>query len=347
MRSPRELADLHRDMEQSPDLATRVRYLSGLLRIGRLTQQQLELAAYLGHEESRIVTGCKVALPVKVEQVENWVHGLKPFVSLLKTAPFVFIIDEFLVRPAVERGARETLNWRAWDDWDPTHWRQSRFLRGGLRTLIETLELPFRLLQHALWPLCFRGEFALPIHVFQETYAKEIGGSTLELVVGDLTLIHSDILVNSASRNLAHIYGGFVNNTIHRAGGEQIRVDCEALGHCDTGDAKLSGPGRFFVQSIAHTVAPSPSFDNEDDDVLLAAAHRRCLELALEQKARSIAFPALGCGARGFPIREAAPIAMESVVQFLKQQRGPKRVIYCLTTRDDFSVFQSALNTLI
>ncbi|MDF1667593.1 MAG: macro domain-containing protein [Planctomycetota bacterium] len=328
MKSPRELADLYRDMEQSPDLATRVRYLSGLLRIGRLTQLQLELAAYLGHEECQIVTGLKVDLPIKTDLIESWVHGLKPFAGLLKTAPFVFVTEEFLIRPASERGIRETLNWRAWEHWDPTKWRNSRFLRGGLRTIAENLELPFRLLQHALWPLCFRGEFRLPIHVFQETYSKEINGATLELVVGDLTLIHSDILVNSASRNLAHIYGGFVNNTIHRAGGEAIRIDCESLGHCDTGDAKRSDPGRFFIKSIVHTVAPSPSFDNEDDDVLLAKAHRSCLEL------------------RGYPIREAAPIAMESVVQFLKGQGKPERVIYCLTTIDDFSVFKTALDKL-
>lgn len=346
MRSSKELADLHRDMEQSPDLGTRVRYLSALLRVGRLTQQQLELAAYLGHEEAQIVTGLKVDLPVKGDLVEAWVHGLTPFISLLKVAPLVFVAEEFLVRPASDRGMRETLNWRAWDDWDPTKWRNSRFSGGGLQSLIENLDLPFRLLQHALWPLCFGDEFPLPIHVFEESYSRAINGSTLELVVGDLTLIHSDILVNSASRNLAHIYGGFVNNTIHRAGGGQIRIDCEALGHCDTGDAKLSGPGRFFIKSIVHTVAPSPSFDNEDDDELLAKAHQSCLELARDQKARSMAFPALGCGARGFPIREAAPIAMKTIASFLKEMGEPKRVVYCLTTKDDFSVFKSALDQL-
>lgn len=346
MVSTEDLAGIYRDMEQSPDLEARVRYLSALLRVGRLTQQQLELAAYLGHEESQIVTGTMRPLPASPELIEDWIRGLKPFVNLLRNAPFVFITEEFLVRPALERGIREVLTWRAWANWDPHQWRCSRFLRGGLRSLVDKLDLPLRLLQHALLPLCLGSEFPRPIHVFEESMVRNIHGTQLELVVGDLTLIHSDIIVNSASRNLAHIYGGFVNNTIHRAGGDEIRKECEGLGHCDTGEAKRSGPGRFFVKSIIHAVAPSPSFDNQDDESLLAQAHESCLKLANEEKARSIAFPALGCGARGFPVHEAATIAMNSVVQFLKKNGKPERVLYCLTSKDDYLAFEKALDRI-
>ena len=136
----------------------------------------------------------------------------------------------------------------------------------------------------------------------------------IELVLGDLTKQDVDAVVNAANSSL--LGGGGVEGAIHRAGGPDILTECRLLGGCDTGDAKATTAGRLPARWVIHAVGPVWRGGEEGEAELLASAHRRSLEVALELGARSVAFPAISCGAYGYPAELAAPVAVAAVTPF-------------------------------
>ncbi len=130
----------------------------------------------------------------------------------------------------------------------------------------------------------------------------------IEFVLGDLTTQEVDAVVNAANTSL--LGGGGVDGAIHRAGGPEILAECRLLGGCDTGDAKATTAGRLPARWVVHAVGPVWRGGTEGEPELLASAHRRSLEVARELGARTVAFPAISCGAYGYPAELAAPLAV-------------------------------------
>jgi len=143
-----------------------------------------------------------------------------------------------------------------------------------------------------------------------------IGSATLELVQGDITQQDVDAIVNAANSGLAG--GGGVDGAIHRAGGPTIMQECRTIGGCPTGEARITSGGNLMARYVIHTVGPIYRNGVSGEDILLANAYRNSLKLAIKYSISSIAFPGLSTGAYRFPVRDAAKIALTTVIEFLK-----------------------------
>ncbi len=145
----------------------------------------------------------------------------------------------------------------------------------------------------------------------------QLNERTVELVVGDITRQEVDAIVNAANSRLAG--GGGVDGAIHRAGGPGIirETDEKYPQGCPTGSAVLTGAGNLSAKYVLHAVGPVWRDGKHGEPQLLAGAHRRCLELAVEHQCRSIAFPAISTGVYGYPVPLAARVALSEVIRFL------------------------------
>ena len=137
----------------------------------------------------------------------------------------------------------------------------------------------------------------------------------IELVVGDITEQRVDVIVNAANPTL--LGGGGVDGAIHRAGGPRILEECSALDGCEPGGVKATGAGNLPARHVLHAVGPVWQGGGRGEDELLAACHRRAVELAAELGARTVAFPAISTGAYGFPAERAAPVAIDGTLAAL------------------------------
>ncbi len=173
-----------------------------------------------------------------------------------------------------------------------------------------------------------------------------IQGQTLELVEGDLTQQEVDAIVNAANRHLAG--GGGVDGAIHRRGGPSImdETDRRYPNGCPTGSAVISGAGQLPAKFVIHAVGPVWNGGNSGEAELLAGAHRRCLELAVEHNCRSLAFPAISTGVYGYPLDRASRVALQTVIDFLRQRGQPELVRFVLFGPAALQAFQTALGEL-
>ncbi|GAB4317320.1 MAG: O-acetyl-ADP-ribose deacetylase [Candidatus Zixiibacteriota bacterium] len=143
-----------------------------------------------------------------------------------------------------------------------------------------------------------------------------VGETRLEIVRGDITNEATDAIVNAANANLAG--GGGVDGAIHRAGGPEIMKECRAIGRCPTGNAVRTTGGRLKAKWVIHAVGPIYTGLREDAEQL-ASAYRESLKRAMEAGARTVAFPSISTGAYGYPIKDAAPIAIDTVTRVVKE----------------------------
>ena len=165
-----------------------------------------------------------------------------------------------------------------------------------------------------------------------------VNNTRIEIVQGDITKEHVDAIVNAANSRLAG--GGGVDGAIHRAGGPAIMAECRMLGGCETGDAKITTGGNLPAKHAIHAVGPIYHGGAKGEAEFLASCYRRSLEIAVQNKLKSVAFAAISCGIYGYPVPEAACIALSTVKTFVESHPQIELVRFVLFSDDVLQTFR-------
>ena len=173
----------------------------------------------------------------------------------------------------------------------------------------------------------------------------KIGKAVLELLQGDITEQDTDAIVNAANRSL--LGGGGVDGAIHRAAGPQLLAECRTLGGCETGDAKITKGYRLKARHVIHTVGPIYHSADKKAPEQLASCYRRSLEVAGANRLKSVAFPSISTGAYGYPLEEAAPIALKTVMDYLKGHPDIQLARFVLFGKEAYQAYEKALKDLL
>jgi O-acetyl-ADP-ribose deacetylase len=165
--------------------------------------------------------------------------------------------------------------------------------------------------------------------------------SKIDIVRGDITKLDVDAIVNAANTTL--LGGGGVDGAIHRAAGPELLAECRTLGGCKPGEAKLTRGYRLPARFVIHTVGPLWHGGKGDEPETLANCYRNSLQLAVENEIKTIAFPAISCGAYGYPIPEAAQAALKTARDFLATDDNIDKVAFVLWGEDIYDAYRRLL----
>jgi O-acetyl-ADP-ribose deacetylase len=163
-----------------------------------------------------------------------------------------------------------------------------------------------------------------------------------EIIKGDITKLQVDAIVNAANDSL--LGGGGVDGAIHRAAGPQLVQACRLLGGCKTGQAKIIQGYNLPAKWVIHTVGPVWRGGLNGEPVLLASCHQNALKLAVENEIKTIAFPAISCGVYGYPIKNAAVVAIAQTAAFLNSNKTIEKVIFTCFSEE---IYQTYLQTVM
>jgi O-acetyl-ADP-ribose deacetylase (regulator of RNase III) len=164
----------------------------------------------------------------------------------------------------------------------------------------------------------------------------------MHAVLGNIVKLEVDAIVNAANSTL--LGGGGVDGAIHDAAGPELLEACHHLGGCPPGEARITPGFALKARYVIHTVGPIWRGGTTGEGRLLASCYANSLALAAQHAASSLAFPCISTGAFGFPIDEAAPIAIETVETFLKTNGKLSKVLFCCFAKGDLAIYQRLLS---
>lgn len=173
----------------------------------------------------------------------------------------------------------------------------------------------------------------------------KINSAVLTLVVGDITMENTDAVVNAANEGLRG--GGGVDGAIHRAGGPEIMAQCRQIGFCRTGQAVITTGGNLRAKYVIHTVGPIYRGGVKGEAALLKSAYLESIRLAAARGLKSVSFPSLSTGAYGYPLDEAAHIALKTIIDYLKENPGIELVRFVLFDQRIYDAFADELKKLV
>jgi len=166
----------------------------------------------------------------------------------------------------------------------------------------------------------------------------------LEAKLANIVELDVDAIVNAANTTL--LGGGGVDGAIHRAAGPELLQECRAIGGCPTGEARITRGYRLPAKYVIHTVGPVWHGGRQREPELLASCYRSSLALAVEHGAKTIAFPAISCGAYRYPIADAVRIAVRECADGLARAPGIEKVIFACFDQNMLKHYQAELAKL-
>lgn len=168
--------------------------------------------------------------------------------------------------------------------------------------------------------------------------------STIEIIKGDITKLKVDAIVNAANSSL--LGGGGVDGAIHWAAGPKLLEECRKLNGCNTGEAKITKGYNLLSKFVIHTVGPVWNGGNYNEDELLSNCYLNSLKLAIENKIKTIAFPAISTGVYGFPLERATQIAIKTVNNFIQSDKSIQRVIIVCFDQTTYQTYENILASI-
>jgi O-acetyl-ADP-ribose deacetylase (regulator of RNase III) len=159
----------------------------------------------------------------------------------------------------------------------------------------------------------------------------------IRILRADITTLYVDAIVNAANKSL--LGGGGVDGAIHRAAGPELHEACRLLKGCETGKAKITDGFRLPAKYVIHTVGPIWRGGESEEQELLSSCYRESLQLAMDHRSKSVAFPNISTGIYGFPKEEAARIALKTVSEFLSAHDLPKQVIFACFDDENLEIY--------
>ncbi len=172
----------------------------------------------------------------------------------------------------------------------------------------------------------------------------KINKGVLSLIEGDITKQDTDAIVNAANKSLRG--GGGVDGAIHRAGGPRILEECIKIGGCETGEAVITSGGNLKAKYVIHTVGPVYRDGLHNEPKLLENAYKNCLKLASSKGIKSLSFPSISTGAYGYPMEEAAEIALNAAITYLKGYIDIELIRFVLFGQRALEVYEKVLKKL-